>query len=54
MDKNAKLPHFSAVYEALKHRMSTLHEQFRKYLVAPLGDKAQEVFDILVKVGKTG
>lgn len=55
MDKHAKLPHFSAVYKALKHRMSALHEQSRKYLVAPRDDKAQEkVFDILVKVDKTG
>ena len=54
MEKHAKLPHFSAVYEAMKHKMSAPPEQFRKYLVALLGDKAQEkVFDILAKVDKT-
>ena len=53
-EKHEKLPHFSAVYEALKHKMSAPLEQFRRYLIALLGDKAKEkVFDILAKVDKT-
>ena len=53
-EKHAELPHFSAVYEAIQHKMSAPPEQFRKYLVALLGDKAQKkVFDVLAKVDKT-
>ena len=42
-EKHEKLPHFFLqVYEALKHKMSAPPEQFRRYLKALLGDKAQE------------
>ena len=50
--KNAA--HFKAVYNALKTRLSSPSEQFKKYLAALIGDKEQEkVLDIMSKVDKS-
>lgn len=50
--KNA--PHFKAVYNALKGRLATPNDQFKKYLAALIGDKEQEkVLDIMAKVDKS-
>lgn len=53
-EKHERFPHFSVVHDAMKHKMLVPPGQFRRYLVALLGDKAQErVFDIVAKVDKT-
>lgn len=51
---HAKLPYFQAVFQALKDKISTPPDQFRKYLAALLGDKHQErVLDVMSKVDKS-
>ena len=53
-EQHERLLHFQAVYEAMKYKISFPPDQFRRYLVALLGDKAQEkVYEILGKVDKS-
>ena len=53
-EQHERLLHFQAVYEAMKYKISFPPDQFRRYLVALLGDKAQEkVCEILAKVDKS-
>lgn len=52
-EQHKDLPHFQAVFLAMKQKMSATNFQFRKYLSALLRDKHQEkVLDILAKVDK--
>ena len=51
--KHQKASYFSAVLEALREKMSASEDQFKKYLLALLGDKEQEkVLDTIAKVDK--
>jgi len=52
-EKHKDLPHYQAVFMAMRQKVAVPASQFRKYLAALLGDKHQEkVLDILSKVDK--
>ena len=54
LSNHAKLPYFQAVFQALKNKTSASPDQFRKYLVALLGDMYQERgLDVMSKVDKS-
>ena len=54
IENHKEKKHFQAVYDGLKQKLSAPNEQFRKYLVALVGNKEQKrVLDLMSKVDKS-